>query len=160
MVDKIERNVHCNDDQQLYVIPAGHGGYSCLGYKNAARNLNRLVACFDKLQLKVPADIREVAANSDNLLGKVSVYQALRQLESLAQQIYKEVGQRFDAYLTDQLRGLEGCRVEVQAYGETYRFNVGKSMGYLPIHLEIKQRNSSGGVGCLDQYDSVKVISR
>jgi hypothetical protein len=63
--------------------------------------------------------------------------------------------------LTPQLTGLEGMRVEVVTdYDETRRFIVGKSTGWKPIHLEIAQRNSSGGGGAERHYKSVRVLYR
>lgn len=60
----------------------------------------------------------------------------------------RETGARCTRDLTPELIGLEGKRVEVvDCHGETRRFWVGKSSGWLPIHLEIERRNSSGGCG-------------
>jgi hypothetical protein len=59
--------------------------------------------------------------------------------------------------LTDQLRGLEGWRVEViTTYGETRRFIVGRSTGWRPCHLEIARRNSTGGGAAEKEYASVR----
>ena len=56
--------------------------------------------------------------------------------------------------------GLENKRVEVvDAYGETRRFYVGKSTGYIPIHLEISRRNSSGGPAVTGTpFKSIRVV--
>jgi hypothetical protein len=55
---------------------------------------------------------------------------------------------RCPALLEPRLIGLEGKRVKVTSPdGTVSRFNVGKSTGWLPIHLEIKTRASSGGCG-------------
>jgi hypothetical protein len=69
-------------------------------------------------------------------------------------------GRRAEGALTKQLIGLEGKRVEVvDSYGETRRFIVGKSTGWMPIHLEIHNRSSSGGMGAHGTpYKSVRVI--
>jgi predicted membrane metal-binding protein len=57
-------------------------------------------------------------------------------------------GRRATCALTPQLIGLEGKRVEVvDCDGQTRRFWVGKSSSFIPIHLEIPRRNSSGGCG-------------
>lgn len=59
-------------------------------------------------------------------------------------------GRKCHADLTPELSGLEGKRVEVvDCHGETRRFWVGRSSGWLPIHLEIERRNSSGGCGVM-----------
>jgi hypothetical protein len=66
---------------------------------------------------------------------------------------------RSDAGLTDQLKGLEGKRVEVVTdYGETRRFYVGRSSGWIPCHIERKLSTSHGGVGADKHYASVRVI--
>jgi len=63
--------------------------------------------------------------------------------------------------LTYQLRGLEGCRVEVKtAYNETRRFQVGRSTGWRPCHLEMSNRVSSGGHPADHIYKNVRVIRR
>jgi hypothetical protein len=63
--------------------------------------------------------------------------------------------------LTEQLRGLEGCRVEVvDRYGETRRFNVGRSTGWRPCHLELRNRASRGGDAAHSRYDSVRIVRR
>lgn len=66
---------------------------------------------------------------------------------------------RSDAGLTPQLKGLEGCRVEVvTTYGETRRFIVGRSTGWVPCHLEVHNRRSHGGPSAEREYASVRVI--
>jgi hypothetical protein len=63
--------------------------------------------------------------------------------------------------LSHQLVGLEGCRVEVETtYNETRRFQVGRSTGWRPCHLELANRASSGGVSADHVYKSVRVIRR
>ncbi len=58
--------------------------------------------------------------------------------------------------MSPQLIGLEGWRVEVEdIYGEVRRFIVGKSTGWRPIHLEIKNRRSSGGNAADQHYKRV-----
>lgn len=60
-----------------------------------------------------------------------------------------------------QLVGLEGRRVEVvDAYGETRRFTVGRSSGWMPCHLEIARRDSNGGPAVTGApFKSVSVIN-
>lgn len=66
---------------------------------------------------------------------------------------------RSDAGLTKQLIGLEGWRVEVvTTYGETRRFIVGRSTGWVPCHTELKLRTSSGGPAAEREYKSVRKI--
>lgn len=66
---------------------------------------------------------------------------------------------RSEEGLSPQLRGLEGKRVEVVTDdGETRRFIVGRSSGWVPCHLEVKRRDSMGGGSAEKHYKSVRVI--
>lgn len=68
---------------------------------------------------------------------------------------------RSDAGLTPQLVGLEGWRVEVvTTYGETRRFYVGRSTGWVPCHIEIARRDSTGGMGAERKYAKVRRLYR
>lgn len=63
--------------------------------------------------------------------------------------------------LTQQLIGLEGCRVEVvRTDGETKRFNVGRSTGWRPCHLEIHNIRCCSGSPADHEYKSVRVVWR
>lgn len=76
-----------------------------------------------------------------------------------AREVHFQTKRRAEGLLSPQLKGLEGKRVEVVTkYGETRRFIVGKSMGWMPIHLEIARRSSHGGAGADFEYKSVRVI--
>jgi predicted N-acyltransferase len=66
-----------------------------------------------------------------------------------------------DAGLTKQLIGLEGWRVEVvTTYGETRRFYVSRSTGWIPCHIEVKTRRSHGGIGAASEYKSIRKLYR
>ncbi len=68
---------------------------------------------------------------------------------------------RSDSGLSPQLTGLEGWQVEVtDHYGETRRFIVGKSTGWIPCHLEIKTARSSGGNSADKSYQSVRKLKK
>lgn len=61
--------------------------------------------------------------------------------------------------LNPQLKGLEGWRVEVtNNEGEVYRFIVGRSTGWIPCHIEIKNARSSGGMAARSSYKSVRAL--
>lgn len=61
--------------------------------------------------------------------------------------------------LTKQLIGLEGQRVEVvDKHGEARKFWVGKSMGWQPVHLEMKTSRSNAGDPADQEYKSVRKI--
>jgi hypothetical protein len=76
---------------------------------------------------------------------------------------WKRMGERErDEYrdlsgLTKQLIGLEGWRVEVEdMYGDTRRFYVGRSTGWMPCHTEVKTNRSLGGLSADKEYKSVR----
>jgi len=58
----------------------------------------------------------------------------------------RATGKRCEAALTPEFIGLEGNRVEVvDRWDNRYRFIIGKSTGWMPIHIERKRCNSDGG---------------
>lgn len=68
---------------------------------------------------------------------------------------------RSDAGLSPQLVGLEGWRVEVTTtYGETRRFIVGRSSGWVPCHIELARRDSRSGIGADREYVTVRPLYR
>lgn len=77
-----------------------------------------------------------------------------------ARELNARTGQRLSYELIPQLVGLENKRVEVvDKYGERRRFYVGKSTGFIPCHLEIARRNSSGGPAVMGApFKSVRVV--
>ena len=89
-------------------------------------------------------------------IGTVDAYRAYR----LAADELQKSGKRCELQLTPQLIGLERKRVEViDKYGETRRFYVGKSTGFVPIHLEIKLRTSRGGSAVTGApFKSVRIV--
>lgn len=68
---------------------------------------------------------------------------------------------RSDVNLSPQLIGLEGWRVEVETtYSEPRRFIVSRSTGWMPSHIELARRDSSGGC-CADmEYKSIRKLYR
>lgn len=63
--------------------------------------------------------------------------------------------------LTSQLIPWEGWRVEVKALdGDVYRFNVCRSTGWRPIHLEVHNARSAGGTPAADKYEWVRGIRK
>jgi hypothetical protein len=133
-----KREVSVNAEQELYVIPCGDG-YSCLGFDVLITRYNAIAVWLRKeglQQIDLPPDAR----------GSMRAYTAYRTLLDRVAGYCQRNKLRCPAELTPQLTGLEGKRVEVvDLHGERRRFIVGKSTGWLPIHLEIARRNSSGG---------------
>ena len=134
---ELPREVTVNKDQGLYVIPCGEGrtaGYTCLGFENADRKARAVLAWLN--------------LSADGMLepGTIEHYRQYEAMMQTGAQWNAKTGKRCDAELTPELIGLEGKRVEVTTpAGDKSRFYVGKSTGWMPCHLEIKTRASSGG---------------
>ncbi|EHK7026618.1 hypothetical protein IG919_004214 [Salmonella enterica] len=154
-----------NKDQRLYVMKAG-AGFTCYGFDVLNRKARRVLEWLkeegraaemvlgakkiDVIALDIPARVgtKKHFNACDKVIDAGRVY-------SLAS------GRRCPADLTSQLVGLEGRRVEVvDAYGETRRFTVGRSSGWMPCHLEIARRDSNGGPAVTGApFKSVSVIN-
>lgn len=140
--------VTVNAEQRLYVIPAG-SGYSCLGFDVLVERYERLAA-----EINLPAFWPSFPKE---LIGTLEGYAQYETLMSVA----AGTKRRFTCELSPQLIGLEGHRVEaITTDGETRRFIVGKSTGWIPIHLEIPRRDSSGGFGASREYRSVRDLGK
>ncbi len=133
----------------VYVIPAGEG-FTTLGFERVMQLGNALAAEFDRWDMTpLPAE-----------RGTITAYEKYAALVELARQRNVATGFRSKVELTPQLVGLEGKRVEVvDRYGEKRRFQVGRSTGWIPCHLEIERRNASGGPAVTGApFRSVRVI--
>ncbi len=141
-----------NREQRLYVIQAGTG-FTCLGFDVA---FERLVKLHNELSKMVAKPLPQLPKYK----GTMKVYHQLRKLQGIAHKIYNEHKIQLKCELTEQLIGLEGKRVEVvDCDGNTRRFIVGKSTGWIPCHLEIAKRNSSGGMAVYGApFKSVRVV--
>jgi hypothetical protein len=119
----------------LYIIPA-RKGFSTLGFDRLMQLGNALAAELDRWDLTpLPAE-----------RGTMQAYEKYAALVEVARQRHVATGFRSRVGLTPQLVGLEGKRVEiVDSYGERRRFQVGRSTGWVPCHLEISRRNATGG---------------
>lgn len=141
--------VTLNHDQKLYVIPLGTGqGFSCLGFDVCReRTLSYAKWLGIKLAYTLP-------------YGSPAAYQLYEETLAKVRERNERTGERCPVELTPQLIGLEGKRVEVtDSHGETRRFWVGKSTGFVPVHLEISRRNSSGGPAVMGApFKSVRVV--
>lgn len=138
-------SVTVNRKQGLYVIPSG-GGFSCLGFQVCIDRATRLAA-----ELGEPLNLKRA--------GALHNHRELDRLQSLAAVRHWQTGWKATCELSPMLRGLEGRRVEVvTAYGETRRFIVGLSTGWIPCHLEIHNRRSMGGGAAERVYKSVRTV--
>lgn len=154
-LETTEVEVTINEEQRLYVIPCGKG-YTCLGFDVCERRTVHLA--------------REMAAKGHTIPGPAHVgtlarYEQYRHFCELARQENERTGWRSKAELTPELIGLEGNRVEVRhcwpsGRTETVRFQVGKSGGWIPCHLQIARRGCMGGPAvALGRILSVRVVS-
>ncbi len=142
MIDNINATVTADPEQQLFVIPTGHG-FTCLGFQVCETRRERYAKW-----LGIPLPTAR--------LGTLDQYASYRQLVAKC----CAGPNRCTADLCPQLIGLEGRRVEVVThYGERRRFWVGKSAGPIPVHLEIARRTSHGGTAVsYEGYQSVRVV--
>ncbi|QFP93777.1 hypothetical protein [Pectobacterium phage Wc4-1] len=140
-----------NKEQRLYVTK-NLNHYTCQGFDNAhkdAVNLRNWLVSNGVEVCEIPARI-----------GTKKHYAAYKAIMKAAAGYASESNSRCLANLSNQLIGLEGKRVEVvDCYGEKRRFQVGRSTGWYPIHLEIANKRSSGGGSVTGlPFHSVKVV--
>ena len=130
------------------MLPCGNG-FSCLGFDVCEERIRRLGT---ELQVN-PRPHRK---------GTRRAYEAYDRLIEMARQRNQATGWRSQSELTPQLMGLEGKRVEiVDCWRQKRRFYVGKSTGFIPVHLEIARRDSSGGQAVMGApFESVRVLEK
>lgn len=152
------KEITINAEQELYVIPCGDG-YSCLGFDVLIERTN---ATLDWLAKVIDVPSMAVIKITPAERGTLEAYAKYNRVMELGALTHKETGKRCPCELTPQLAGLEGKRVEVvDKYGEKRRFYVGKSTGWMPCHLEIKTRSSSGGGAVTGApFKSVRVVGQ
>lgn len=146
------KDITINHDQRLYVIHTGNG-YSCLGFEFAERR-RKVVMAWARQTLTnsavTPAALRALQPllrlSDDPIPGTLEHFAEYERAMELGAKANAATGKRCEAELESALCGLEGKRVEVICPdGTKERFYVGKSTGWLPGHLAIKTRRSSGG---------------
>ena len=121
-----------NADRRLYIMRAGRG-YTCYGF-DVLDAKARAVAAWCK------------AAPPDAPVGTEGHFTQCAGIMAAGEEVARRSGTVCPAELTAELIGLEGRRVEVlDAHGERRRFTVGKSTGWLPVHLELTHDWSAGG---------------
>ena len=139
--------IRINRQQRLFVLPVTSGGYTCLGFDVCEERIRGLAT-----EMNVQPE--------PHRKGTRSAYAAYSHLVELARQRHEATGWRSQSELTPQLSGLEGKRVEiVDCWSQKRRFYVGKSTGFIPVHLEIARRDSSGGPAVMGApFKSISVV--
>lgn len=125
--------VSLNTEQSVFVIPA-QGAYTCLGFK-VCQQWTR--------------DIAQELGRSDLEPTAFGTLEAYRQYEAALEAARARVrsgGRRLQCHLTPQLVGLEGKRIEVvDRHLNGRSFVVGRSGGFLPVHLELTSERARYG---------------
>lgn len=121
-----------NKERRLFVI-TDTNSVSCLGFDVC---FNRLNALAKELDYTVQSKRK----------GSIKMYNELEALYKVAHIKHLNTGWVSKSELIPEFIGKEGKRVEViTSYGTTERYYIGKSIGFIPCHLEIKKSNSTGG---------------
>ena len=141
--------IRINRAQRLFVLPAGDSGFSCLGFEVCEERTRKLAT---ELAVK-PLPHRK---------GTRRAYEAYERIIEVARQRNLATGWRSQSELTPEFMGLEGKRLEiVDCWRQKRRFYVGKSTGFIPVHLEIARRNSTGGPAVMGvPFASVRVLEK
>jgi hypothetical protein len=141
-----------NHEQRLYVLSAGDG-FSCLGF-DVALQWAKGVATWLREYGEVCA-----APNAD-LRGTAEGFQQHQAIMDAGRKFNLQTGHRCNLLLTPELIGLERRRVEVvDQHDEKRRFWIGKSTGWLPVHLEIARPSSTHGPAVMGApFKSVQVV--
>lgn len=130
--------VRIDEEQRLYVLrsTAGYVGYTCLGFDRAYDHALKVAAWCN---VPGPAVIN---------VGTPDGYRDYARIMHEGAFYALDTGKRCDADLIPAFIGREGERVEVQTPdGEVRRYYIGKSVGWMPCHLEIARKGSHGGSG-------------
>ncbi len=144
--------VTAHADTRLYSVPwfnhkGEHDGWTALGFDVCKRRADALAQ-----EMGEPLPKGRV--------GSITLYNEYQSLLAKAHAKHKATGWRSQSELDPKLVGLEGQYVEVvNSVGEKERFWVGKSGGWVPVHLAILRRNSTGGAAVCGPVKSVKVLS-
>lgn len=140
--------VTMNFEQQLYVL-THPDGLTTFGFEVCRQRTRAIALELNRVDLAPTA---------------YACQRAYRQYEAAVaapREHFRLTGRALQCELTPQLLGLEGRRVEVvDCSGERRRFQVGKSTGWIPVHLALRSRASCAGFSVMDApFRSVRVLS-
>lgn len=143
-----------NHEQRLYVMESGKG-YTCYGFDVLDHKAKAIAAWLREQPRYTGRPVPEIVEP----LGTEEHFAACDEMFDRGGEFNRLTGIRCPAELVPALIGLEGKRVEVDYFDERIRFNVGKSMGWMPVHLRIARADSSGGEALIaDRVKNVRVI--
>lgn len=126
--------VTLNLEQSLYVIDVGRG-FTCLGFKVCQERTRDIARELGHIELAPTA------------YASVGAYEQYERALNAARTHAARTGRPLQCQLTPELIGLEYQRVEVvDRYGGARAFVVGRSTGFIPVHLELPSRRARGGV--------------
>ena len=145
----VMKGIKSNKEQQLYVIPSGSNSYSCLGFDVCIDKIHKLS---EELGIQVKTLRR----------GTIATYKEYIRIIGIVADKNKRTGWVSKSELIPEFIGREGERVEVVTrWGDTSRFYIGKSTGFIPCHLEISRNDSSGGPSvCGYPFQSIKFLGK
>ena len=150
-----------NVEQRAYVMPSGKGT-SCYGWDVLDKKARAIAAWMigrDTNQDAKRAMVTWLAELDKNPPGTEDHFQVCANVMERAQIHCSVFGDRCPAELVPALVGLEGKRVEADYFGERIRFKVGRSTGWLPCHLRLHNRRSTGGEGLIAEHvTNVRVV--
>ena len=142
-----------NADQRLYVIKAGDG-FSCYGFDVLNRKALTVADWLRGQPRYTGRQVPQIPAE----LGTAEHFAACAEMMERGAEFNRMTGARCQAELVPALVGLEGKRVEAEYLGERVRFTVGKSTGWMPVHMRIRGR-ASGGEALLAQHvKNVRIV--
>jgi hypothetical protein len=152
MTKQISPTVSIDEVRDLYILHTKEGT-TCLSFEVVESRSERYIDWLSKFGVQVKNDFES---------GTASFYFQYKNIVELVKKVCTERKIRCDCELTPQLVGLEGKRVEVtDCYGERRRFQVGKSTGFIPIHLELHNKSSKGGPAVYGApFQEVEIIWR
>jgi hypothetical protein len=151
-----------NEEQGVYVMPCG-SGFSCYGFDVLDRKARAVLLWIveETNGRALTLQEREALPRGFPTPGTAEHFAACADVMDKGAKFNARTGKRCPAELVPALIGLEGARVEATVFGERVRFNVGRSTGWMPAHLQIHNARSHGGGALIaDSVKDVRVIRR